>query len=87
MSEVPFCTCTDHACPCHPVNHDRGCTPCIAKNLRQHEVPSCLFRAVSPDKLPEDADGRASRGTSRPIWDSRTTRSFGPHPRPRITHT
>lgn len=67
MSEVPFCTCTDHACPCHPVNHDRGCTPCIAKNLRQHEVPSCLFRAVSPDKLPEDADDWSWEGFARHV--------------------
>lgn len=52
----PFCTCTDHACACHPANHDRDCTPCVAKNLRQHEVPVCFFRAVSPDKLPEDSD-------------------------------
>ena len=47
---VPFCTCTDTKCPCHPVNHDKGCTPCIAKNLRQREIPSCFFRAA--------ADGR-----------------------------
>ena len=47
---VPFCTCTDTKCPCHPANHDKGCTPCIAKNLRQREIPSCFFRAA--------ADGR-----------------------------
>lgn len=56
MASVPFCTCTDHDCPFNPVNHDQGCTPCIAKNLREHEVPTCLFKAVSPDKLLEDAD-------------------------------
>lgn len=56
MANVPFCTCDDRSCPYNPANHDRGCTPCIAKNLREHEVPTCLFRAVAPDKLPEDAD-------------------------------
>ena len=38
-----FCTCSDHACPFNPVNHDRGCTPCIEKNLRLREIPSCFF--------------------------------------------
>ncbi|MFQ7004652.1 MAG: DUF6485 family protein, partial [Ruthenibacterium lactatiformans] len=26
---VAFCTCRDTKCPLNPVNHDRGCTPCI----------------------------------------------------------
>lgn len=29
-----FCTCKDTKCPLHPVNHDHGCTLCIAKNLK-----------------------------------------------------
>ena len=44
MLSVAFCTCTDHACPNHPTNHDRGCTPCIAKCLSQHEIPTCFYR-------------------------------------------
>ncbi len=45
----PFCTCTDYQCPMHPVNHDKGCAPCIAKNLKLHEIPSCFFRQADPD--------------------------------------
>ena len=50
---VPFCTCTDLKCPCHPTNHDRGCTPCIAKNLREREIPSCFFHSVGCPKPTE----------------------------------
>ncbi len=54
MSEAPsFCTCKDPSCPFHPANHDRGCTPCIAKNLRQGEIPSCFFHAVGHPKPTE----------------------------------
>ena len=38
-----FCTCKDKNCPLNPVNHDRGCAPCIKKNLRLREIPSCFF--------------------------------------------
>lgn len=51
---VPFCTCTDTACPCHPSNHDRGCTPCIAKNLAGREVPSCFFKSIDVPKPTAD---------------------------------
>lgn len=51
MANVPFCTCTDHACPNNPVNHNAGCTPCIAKCLKQHEIPTCFFRDVSCEGL------------------------------------
>lgn len=49
MSKNPadFCTCADHACPLHPANHDKGCTPCMKKNLQAGEVPSCLWNQVS----------------------------------------
>ena len=43
---VPFCTCTDTKCPFHPTNHDKGCTPCIAKNLKEREIPTCFFKAA-----------------------------------------
>ena len=49
-SGVPFCTCMDTACPFNPVNHDKGCTPCIAKNLREREIPTCFFKAVGHPK-------------------------------------
>ncbi len=48
--EVPFCTCTDTACPYHPSNHGLGCTPCIAKNLREREIPTCFFRSAGGEK-------------------------------------
>ena len=37
-----FCTCNDLACPLNPKNHDKGCSPCIQKNLRQKEIPNCF---------------------------------------------
>ena len=39
----PFCTCRDTQCPMHPTNHEQGCAPCISKNLREREIPSCFF--------------------------------------------
>ncbi len=47
---VPFCTCSDTECPFHPSNHDKGCTPCIAKNLKEKEIPTCFFKAVEHPK-------------------------------------
>ena len=41
-----FCTCTDLACLFHPTNHDKGCAPCVAKNLKDNEIPSCFFKKV-----------------------------------------
>ena len=48
-----FCTCTNFACPLHPTKHDKGCTPCIQKNLRLKEVPNCFFNLL------ENAQARA----------------------------
>ena len=45
----PFCTCADSACPMHPSNHDRGCAPCIAKNLKMREIPSCFFNSLGTE--------------------------------------
>ena len=42
-----FCNCADRECPLNPVNHDKGCTPCMKKNLMAGEVPSCLWNLVS----------------------------------------
>ncbi|QIB69353.1 hypothetical protein Ami103574_08455 [Aminipila butyrica] len=44
-----FCTCTDTACKLNPCNHDLGCDPCIKKNLREGEIPSCFFHLVRED--------------------------------------
>ena len=50
-----FCTCRDKKCPMNPANHDKGCTPCVAKCMREGELPSCFFDAVAPYRGP-DAD-------------------------------
>ena len=47
---VSFCTCTDTKCQYNPVNHDQGCTPCIAKNLREGEIPTCFFNKIDHPK-------------------------------------
>lgn len=47
-----ICTCTDLKCPLHPANHDKGCTPCISKNLKDGEIPSCFFKAVDANDKP-----------------------------------
>ncbi len=44
-----FCTCKDTKCPLHPTNHDKGCSLCIAKNLKLREVPSCFFNVADPN--------------------------------------
>ncbi len=49
-----FCTCKDLDCPLNPVNHDRGCSLCIQKNLKQREIPNCFFYLV------DNAEKRAS---------------------------
>lgn len=46
MDFSTFCTCGDLKCPFHPVNHDQGCTPCIAKNRKLGEIPSCFFNQL-----------------------------------------
>ncbi|MBQ8824127.1 MAG: hypothetical protein IJZ64_02740 [Ruminococcus sp.] len=42
-----FCTCTNKKCPLHPANHNKGCTPCISKNLHLKELPNCFFNKIS----------------------------------------
>ncbi len=48
-----FCTCTDFSCPFNPANHEEGCTACIEKCLRAHELPSCFFRDLGYPKTTE----------------------------------
>jgi hypothetical protein len=31
-----------------------GCTPCIEKNLKNHEIPGCFFRAAGGVKPTKD---------------------------------
>ena len=45
----PFCTCGNLDCPLHPTRHGRGYAPCLSKNLRQRELPECVFQLVDPE--------------------------------------
>lgn len=47
-----FCTCKNLDCHLHPTKHNKGCAPCISKNLRLREIPNCFFN------LAENADKR-----------------------------
>lgn len=42
----PFCTCDNLECPLHPTKHDKGCAPCISKNLKTKELPNCYFNLI-----------------------------------------
>jgi len=42
-----FCTCKDTECALHPSRHNKGCAPCISKNLKSKEIPSCFFNLIS----------------------------------------
>ena len=41
-----FCTCNNMDCPLHPSKHDKGCAPCIEKNLNLKELPNCFFNKI-----------------------------------------
>ncbi len=45
MNLSDFCTCKNLAYPLHPAKHDKGCAPCIQKNLKLHEIPNCFFHS------------------------------------------
>ncbi len=32
--------------PYTPKKHDKGCAPCIAKNLKMGEIPDCFFNKL-----------------------------------------
>ncbi len=49
MTDGSICTCRDRSCPFHPTNHDRGCEPCIRKNLALGEIPNCFFNKITDD--------------------------------------
>ncbi len=50
MSEIisasKFCTYINLDCPYHPTKHDKGCTPCIAANLKTNDIPRCFFEKL-----------------------------------------
>lgn len=49
-----FCTCKDTKCPFNPVNHEKGCSPCVAKCLKDGEIPNCFFKAVNDQDKPDN---------------------------------
>ncbi len=51
-----FCTCKNLACPLHPTKHDKGCAPCISKNLRLREISNCFFNLLeNAEQRPGDS--------------------------------
>lgn len=46
MNLSSFCTCKNLNCPLHPTKHNKGCAPCIAKNLKLQEIPECFFQKI-----------------------------------------
>jgi len=50
MNCSEFCTCEAFDCPKHPSKHDKGCTPCIIKNLEHHEIPACFWYKIGDDE-------------------------------------
>ena len=46
MNTSTFCTCENTDCPLHPTRHEKGCSPCIAKNLKLREIPNCFFQQI-----------------------------------------
>lgn len=52
----PFCTCPRLNCTLHPANHDKGYSPCIEKNLKTGEIPSCYFNLMrQPERRENDS--------------------------------
>jgi hypothetical protein len=50
MSLGNFCTCENLNCPLHPSRHNKGCAPCISKNLKLREIPNCFFNMIDNAK-------------------------------------
>ena len=53
MNSANFCTCITISCPLHPTKHDKGCTPCIQKNLKLKEIPTCFQLLIDPENKRE----------------------------------
>ena len=50
MNLSSFCTCKNTDCPLHPTKHNKGCAPCVAKNLKLQEIPNCFFQKVKKNE-------------------------------------
>ena len=73
-SSAPFCTCDKFKCPLHPVNHDKGCTLCIAKNLRAREIPNCYFDLLGAEGGERTTPSARSRNLLCPTEDAAAKR-------------
>ncbi len=64
-----FCSCNNMDCPLHPARHDKGCAPCISKNLKTKEIPNCFF-----DLLPgsETRSGDSLEDFAEQVFASRS---------------
>lgn len=69
MNLSDFCTCQNFGCPLHPTKHDKGCAPCIAKNLKLQEIPNCFFQLV---KNHETRNGGSFEDFSQLVLQNRT---------------
>jgi hypothetical protein len=49
MSHANFCTCEYKDCQYHPTKHNNECTPCIEKNLKNHEIPACFWNKIGEE--------------------------------------
>lgn len=58
MSAFDFCTCDNFNCVHHPKNTDGSCTACVAKNLRNNEIPSCFFIKPTESKSAQNTNFR-----------------------------
>lgn len=69
MNLSDFCTCQNFGCPLHPTKHDKGCAPCIAKNLKLQEITNCFFQLV---KNHETRNGDSFEDFSQLVLQNRT---------------
>lgn len=43
MTAFDFCTCENFNCVHYTKNTDGTCTACVAKNLKNNKISSCIF--------------------------------------------
>ena len=68
MNTSTFCTCENTDCPLHPTRHEKGCSPCIAKNLKLREIPNCFFQQIkNSGQITPERGAQAYHMTPEPI--------------------
>lgn len=58
MTAFDFCTCDNFNCVHHPKNTDGSRTACVAKNLRNNEIPSCFLIKPTESKSAQNTNLR-----------------------------